>query len=80
MKTLDPEILDFYDIEVVKKIVEKYDMNERAALSAFLESKTYAMLVNPEMDMCRFGPPGIFDIWEAERATGSPQNSDYMRI
>lgn len=80
MKTLDPEILDFYDAEVVKKIIEKYGLSEREALSAFLESKTYAMLVDPEMDMCRFGPPGIFDIWEVERVTGSPRNSNYMKV
>lgn len=80
MKALDPEILDFYDIEVVKMIIEKYGMGEREALSAFLESKTYAMLVDPEMDMCRFGPPGIFDIWEAERVTGSPGNSNYLKV
>lgn len=80
MKALDPEILDFYDIEVVKMIIEKYGMDERAALSAFLESETYAMLVNPEMDMCRFGPPGIFDMWEAERVTGSPRNSNYLKV
>lgn len=80
MKALDPEILDFYDTQVVKMIVMKYAIPEREALSAFLESKTYAMLVNPEMDMCRFGPPGIFDIWEAERVTGSPRNSNYLKV
>lgn len=79
MKTLDPEILDFYDTEVAKMIVEKYGYSEQDAVVAFLESKAYKMLVNPEMDMCQFGPAAIFDMWECERITGTPLKSSYLR-
>ena len=80
MTALDPEILDFYDSEVVKLIIEKYDYDEREALPAFLNSQTYAMLANPEMGMCQFGPPAIFDMWECEKVTGNPRLSAYLRM
>jgi len=80
MNRLDPEILDFYDSEVVKMIVAKYGYGERDALSKFLESQTYSMLANPDMEMCEFGPVGIFNIWECEKNSGSPLTSDYLRM
>ena len=29
--------------------------------------------------MMDFGPDGIFNVWEAERVTGNPRNSVYIR-
>lgn len=80
MKSLDPEILDFYDTEVVRMIVEKYGYSERDALPLFLGSETYRMLTTPEMGLCQFGPAGIFDMWESEKVSGSPRNSSYIRM
>ena len=76
----DPEVLDFYDEEVVKLIQEKYGYEAKEALVRFLDSQTYRMLANPEMAMWQFGPAGIFDIWENEKVTGSPLTSAYMRM
>lgn len=78
--TLDPEILDFYDAEVIRRIIEKYSYDEKEACSQFLESKTYRMLADSEMGMWQFGPDGIFDIWESEKVTGSPNASVYLRM
>ena len=61
-------------------ILEKYGYDEREALPAFLNSQTYAMLANPEMGMCQFGPPAIFDMWECEKVTGNPRLSAYLRM
>lgn len=80
MNTVSVDILDYYDEEVVRRIVEKYGYSEREALEQFLESQTYAMLVNPSMAMWQFGPEGIFNIWESEKITGSPRNSAYLRM
>ena len=77
---IDPEILDYYDTEVIRFIIEKYGYDEKEACSSFMKSKTYSMLVNPDMGMCQFGPAGIFDIWENEKITGSPQTSAYLRM
>ena len=51
MNTVSVDILDYYDEEVVRRIVEKYGYGEREALEMFLESQTYAMLANPGMEM-----------------------------
>ncbi len=47
---------------------------------SFLNSQTYRMLANPAMEMWQFGPAGIFDMWESERVTGTPQGSAYLRM
>lgn len=80
MNSVSEEMLDYYDEEVVRRIVEKYGYGEREALELFLSSKTYQMMVNPDMAMWQFGPGGIFNIWESERITGSPQRSAYLRM
>ena len=80
MKRTSPEMLDYYDEEVVRRIVEKYGYGEREALELFLSPKTYQMMANPDMAMWQFGPGGIFNIWESERITGSPQRSAYLRM
>jgi len=76
---MDPEVMDYYDEEVVKLIAEKYGIDHAEALPMFLRSRTYRMLSDPRMEMWQFGPPGIFDIWDSEHRTGSPLNSDYLR-
>ncbi|MCD7855111.1 MAG: hypothetical protein LUG66_05810 [Clostridiales bacterium] len=79
MKRLDPEIIDYYNTEVLKMISEKYDMPPMEALRAFVCSETHEMLEDAEMGMTEFGAGGIFDIWECERVTGKPQSSVYIR-
>lgn len=64
----------------MRRIVEKYGYGEREALELFLSSKNYQMMTNPDMAMWQFGPGGIFNIWESERITGSPQRSAYLRM
>ena len=49
------------------------------AFKMFLNSKTYKMLENPKMMMYQIGAPGIFDIWENEKITGTPLTSVYLR-
>ncbi len=80
MKKTDAEVLDYYDEEVTRRIVEKYAFTPCEALELFLNSETYRMLANPDMAMWEFGPGGIFDMWESERVTGSPRKSVYLRM
>lgn len=80
MTRLPPDVLDFYDGEVVRRIVEKHGYGEREALALFLHSRTYRMLADPEMRMTQFGPEGIFEIWESERIAGDPRLSAYLRM
>ncbi len=79
MKEFMALFLDYYDKEIIKMIVEKYNYSYMGALKKFLSSKTYKMLRNIELEMWDFGYPAIFDMWECEQITGSPLSSSYLR-
>ncbi len=79
MKRLEPEIIDYYDNEVIEMITEKYGFSQMDALKAFISSKTHEMLENEDCGMTEFGAGAIFEIWECERVTGDPRNSVYIR-
>lgn len=79
MKRLDPEIVEYYDNEVVMMIVEKYGLSQMDALKAFVCSKTHEMLENEDCGMTDFGAGAIFEIWECEKVTGDPKKSVYIR-
>lgn len=79
MKRLNPEIIDYYNNEVVKMINEKYGLEPINALKAFILSKTHEMLENEKYGMTDFGAEAIFEIWECEKVTGDPRNSVYIR-
>ena len=79
MMRVDTRIIDFIDRYVVQMIIEKYGFDEMAAIRAFIESETYQMLIQPELEIYAMSPRIIFDMWENERATGDPRNSPYIR-
>ena len=79
MKKLAPEIVDHYDGEVVRMIAEKYGYSPMEALRQFVISKTHELLEDEETGMTAFGAGAVFDIWEAEKITGDPRNSIYIR-
>ena len=79
MKRLEPEIIDYYNNEVVLMIMDKYGMNEMDAFKAFVASKTHKMLENKDCGMTDFGAEAVFEIWECEKVTGDPRNSVYIR-
>ena len=80
MNSVPVDVLDYYDTEVVRRIIEKFGYGERDALEQFIGSQTCRMLANPAMEMWQFGPEGLFNIWESEKVTGSPKNSAYLRM
>ncbi len=79
MRRLEPEIIDYYNSEVVMMIAEKYGLNQMEALKQFVMSKTHEMLENEDFGMTDFGAGAIFEIWECEKITGEPKNSVYIR-
>ena len=79
MKKLAPEIVDHYDGEVVRMIAEKYGYPPMEALRQFVISRTHELLEDEETGMTAFGAGAVFDIWEAEKITGDPRNSIYIR-
>ena len=71
--------LQNYVAEIVQMIIEKYNYEPMVALKDFLNSETYKMLSNRELEMWEFGSLAIFDMWENEKLTGSVLNSAYLR-
>ena len=63
--------LDYYNKSIVQMIMEKYGMDQMEASRAFLTSETHAMLEDAALAMTDFS--------EAERVTGDPRNSTYLR-
>ena len=75
----DARMLDFYDRHVSRMISEKYGLDERSAIRAFLESETYRMLITPELEIYALSPIIVFDMWENEKVSGDPRQSVYIR-
>ena len=71
--------LDYYNKQVIQRIMDKYGMDQMAATRAFLKSETHSMLENADYAMWEFSERAIFDMWEAEKVTGDPRNSVYLR-
>ena len=79
MKRLAPEVMDYYDREVVKGLSDKYGYEPFEALRLFVFSETHELLEDSEMGLTSFGAGAILEIWEAEKITGNPRNSIYIR-
>ena len=75
----DPELLSYYTEEVVSMISEKYGFEHLFALQSFWDSEIYQMMKDPDLVMIEFSMLAIFDMWEAEKITGDPRNSVYLR-
>lgn len=54
MKRLEPEIIDYYNGEVVQMIIDKYGYSQMDALREFVFSETHEMLENEENGLTSF--------------------------
>lgn len=79
MKRLDPDIIDYYNEEVIKRMIDKYGYSFMDALREFVSSQTHEMLEDESFGLISYGAEAILEIWEAEKITGSPCNSIYIR-
>ncbi|MDH2997090.1 hypothetical protein A1D22_05270 [Pasteurellaceae bacterium LFhippo2] len=79
MNKIPARTLDFFDRQVTRDIVEKYGFDELKAVKSFIQSETYQMLIDPELELYKVSPKIIFDLWENEKITGEPRNSIYIR-
>lgn len=70
---------DYYDRNVIKRIIDKYNLDPMDATRSFLMSKTHRMLEDSEYGLLSFPERALFDMWEAEKITGDPRNSKYIR-
>ena len=72
-------VTDYYDRNVIARIVEKYGMDPMEAARAFLTSETHALLEDADCGLWSFPERAVFDMWESEKITGDPRNSVYVR-
>lgn len=79
MIRVDARKMDFFDRQVSQLIIDKYGVKEREAVRDFIESETYQMLLDVELEVYKMSPLIIFDMWESEKITGDPRNSRYIR-
>lgn len=79
MTKVNARTMDFFDRYVTQMIIEKYGLDEKKAIRSFLESESYQMLADPELEIYKMSPRIVFDMWESERVTGNPRNSQYLR-
>ena len=79
MTKLPSYSLHYYNKNVIGRIMDKYGLSQMDAARAFLTSETHAMLEDAELAMWDFSERAIFEMWEAERVTGDPRNSVYLR-
>ena len=71
--------LDYYNKNVIQRMVEKYGFAPMDAVQAFLTSETHAMLEDPKLAMWEFSERAVFEMWEVEKVTGDPRNSVFLR-
>lgn len=71
-------VMDYYDKRVVERIMGKYGLDPLAATRSFLTSETHALLEDADNGLMFYPEYAVFDMWEAERATGDPRNSEYV--
>lgn len=69
MTNIPARTMDFFDRQVVCQIVEKYGVNEMAAVRRFIESETYQMLSDSELEIYKMSPRIVFDMWEIKKTT-----------
>ncbi|MDR1265329.1 MAG: hypothetical protein LBK42_07135 [Propionibacteriaceae bacterium] len=79
MTATDAHTMERYDRHVSRAIADRHAYDELTALRLFMGSETYRMLADDDLKLWHFGPAAVFDLWEAERATGDPRNSPYLR-
>lgn len=70
--------LDYYNKNVIKRMMDKYNYDQMEATRIFLTSKTHELLEAAENGLWQFGDKAIFEIWECEKDTGTPLNSIYL--
>jgi hypothetical protein len=79
MMRIPVRTLDFFDRHVTGQIIEKYGFDSMKAVRSFIQSETYKMLLEPELEIYKMSPRIVFDMWESEQVTGNPRNSQYLR-
>jgi hypothetical protein len=79
MKRISSDSLYFFDLWVIPKICETYNIDEKTASRNFIYSQTYEMLCDEELKLFRESPYFIFDMYKNEVEKGDPRKSSYIK-
>ncbi|MDR2563030.1 MAG: hypothetical protein LBC98_03710 [Prevotellaceae bacterium] len=79
IKWTKSDAMFFFDRWIIPMIADEFKIDETKALRDFILSETYKMLADDETKLLRESPLFIFDLFKAERETGDPRNSNYIR-
>ena len=71
--------IDYYNRNVVQRIIDKYGLDPMEAARRFITSETHALLEDAECGLMCLPERSVFDMWEAEQVTGDPRNSSAIR-
>lgn len=80
MEEFKPDYLYYYDKELTKCIMKKYNKTEMEAFLDLIFSETYKMLADLNCGMWEYGYPDIFDMFVAEKETGNPRNVRFLMV
>jgi hypothetical protein len=79
MKEEDFVLIEPIIEHLVQKISEQENISPFEALELFYQSKTYQMLIDPDMYLWDLSNKGLFDLWKVEQKTGDPRQSVYLQ-
>ena len=79
MKKIPLEINRYFSNFVINLIMEKYGFDELDAIKEYYFSETYKMLNDVSLEIYKMSHLVVFDMWENEKNTGNPRNSEYIR-
>lgn len=78
-KRLKEHMLHYYDAAVSEMIAKDNNISQMDGLRMFLDSQTYEMLCDVDLEMWEFSASAMYEIWKTEKETGDPRNSSYLR-
>lgn len=79
MKKYPYFVTDYMDRQVIERIIDKYGMEPMEAIRGFILSETHRLLEDADLGLADMPAEALFDMWEAEKVTGDPRNSIYIR-
>lgn len=79
MKKIPLEINRYFSNFVINLIMEKYGFDELDAIKEYYFSETYKMLNDVSLEIYKMSHLVVFDMWENEKNTSDPRNSEYIR-
>jgi len=65
---------------IAQLIMQHYNIDEYNAIAEFYRSATYSLLANYHTKIWWYSVPAIFEIYKAEKETGSVFNSPYIFV